>query len=68
MAKTRTGSGVRAAARFGEPAVAIREYAREVGADVVVVSPGKSWLARAVGSSVSEQLLADPPCDVLLAA
>jgi nucleotide-binding universal stress UspA family protein len=39
-----------------------------VSADVVVVSPGKSWLARAVGNGVSEQVLADPPCDVLLAA
>lgn len=67
MAKSRAPRGVRVAARFGEPAVAIREYVREVGADVVVVSPGKSWLARTVGSSISEQLLADAPCDVLLA-
>jgi nucleotide-binding universal stress UspA family protein len=68
MAKTRAGTGVHAATRLGDPAPAIREYAREVAADVVVVSPGKSWLARAIGSSVSEQILADPPCDILLAS
>jgi nucleotide-binding universal stress UspA family protein len=68
MAKTRAGTGVLAATRLGEAAPAIREYAKEVAADVVIVSPGKSWLARMVGNSVSEQILADPPCDVLLAA
>lgn len=68
MAKSRAGTGARAAARLGAPATAIREYAREVAADVVVLSPGKSWVARAVGGSVSEQVLADPPCDVLLAS
>lgn len=68
MAKSRAGTGVRAATRLGAPAAAIGEYAQEVAADVVVLSPGKSWVARAVGGSVSEQVLADPPCDILLAA
>lgn len=68
MAKSRAGTGVRAATRLGAPAAAIREYAHGTAADVVVLSPGKSWVARAVGSSVSEQVLADPPCDILLAA
>ncbi len=57
----------KAAVRLGPPAATIREYARDVEADVVVVSPGKSWLARAMAHSVTEQVLADPPCDVLLA-
>jgi nucleotide-binding universal stress UspA family protein len=53
--------------RLGPPAVRIREHAREIGADVVVLFPGRSWLARALAGSVTEQVLADPPCDVLLA-
>ena len=61
------GGGVRAAVRLGPPAVRIREHAREIGADVVALFPGRSWLARALAGSVTEQVLADPPCDVLLA-
>ena len=60
-------SGFRPQVRLGPPAASIRAHAREVDADVVVLSPGKSWLARAVRGRVTEQVLADPPCDVLLA-
>ncbi|MGH8668865.1 MAG: universal stress protein [Burkholderiales bacterium] len=56
-----------ATVRLGAPAAAIHEYVRDAEADVVVLSPGKSWLARAMAHSVTEQVLADPPCDVLLA-
>jgi nucleotide-binding universal stress UspA family protein len=58
---------VRPQVRLGPPATRIREHARELAADVVVLSPGKSWLARAMSGRVTEQVLADPPCDVLLA-
>lgn len=52
--------------RLGHPAACIRERARELAADVVVLRPAKSWLARGMADSVTEQLLADPPCDALL--
>jgi nucleotide-binding universal stress UspA family protein len=53
--------------RLGPAAACIREHALAIGADVVVMSPGGSRLARATGRSVSEQVLAYAPCDVLLA-
>jgi nucleotide-binding universal stress UspA family protein len=52
--------------RLGDPAAQIRAYAREVDADVVVLRPARSWLAPGMASSVTEQVLADPPCDALL--
>ena len=61
------GGEARAAVRLGPPAARIREHARAIDADVVVLFPGRSWLARAVAGSVTEQVLAEPPCDVLLA-
>lgn len=53
--------------RIGHPSLRIREYAAERRADVVVLYPGGSWLSHAVAGSISEEVLADPPCDVLLA-
>ena len=61
------GCEAHAHVRLGPPATRIREHAREIDADVIVLYPGRSWLARAVAGSVTEQVLADPPCDVLLA-
>lgn len=61
------GTEVRTRVLLGPRAAGIREHAVDIGADVLVLSPGRSWLARAMASSVSERLLAAPPCDVLLA-
>jgi nucleotide-binding universal stress UspA family protein len=52
--------------RHGPPAACIRKRVRELDADVVVLRPAESWLARGMANSVTEQLLAHPPCDALL--
>lgn len=52
--------------RLGNPAAEIAVRSRELDADVVVLHPAKSWLARGMANSVTEQVLADPPCDALL--
>lgn len=52
--------------RLGHPAARICERARELDADVVVLRPAGSWLARGMANSVTEQVLADAPCDALL--
>lgn len=54
------------AVRYGHPAAWIRRRALELGADLVVLRPAQSWLARGMASSVTEQVLNDPPCDALL--
>jgi len=46
--------------------LALRVQARQFGADLLVVSPEQSWLKVALGISVAQRVLADPPCDVLL--
>jgi nucleotide-binding universal stress UspA family protein len=52
--------------RLGDPAAQIRRYVTDEAIDVVVLCPARSWLARGMANSVTEQLLADPPCDALL--
>lgn len=52
--------------RVGDPAAQIRGFVADEGIDVVVLCPARSWLARGMANSVTEQLLADPPCDALL--
>jgi nucleotide-binding universal stress UspA family protein len=52
--------------RLGHPAACLRKRVRELDADVVVLRPPKSWLAGGITNGITEQLLADPPCDVLL--
>ena len=47
---------------LGHPALAARMEARLLGADLIVVRPTRHWLT----SSVTEHLVADPPCDLLL--
>ena len=51
---------------MSDPAAQIRGFVRDEGIDVVVLCPARSWLARGMAKSVTEQLLADPPCDALL--
>ena len=41
-------------------------WARELDVDFVVLSATSSWLAEGIKDGVMEQLVADPPCDLLL--
>jgi nucleotide-binding universal stress UspA family protein len=51
-----------------EPATALAEIAREVGATLIVVGArGDSFLTHALRGSVGEKLVARAPCDVLIA-
>jgi nucleotide-binding universal stress UspA family protein len=53
--------------RMGEPAPTIRAACAEVSADLVVLATrARQGLTRAFLGSVAEQVLADPPCDVLV--
>jgi nucleotide-binding universal stress UspA family protein len=45
---------------------ALRLHASDFSAEVLVLSPEKSWLKNALGAGVTRRVLADPPCDVLL--
>jgi nucleotide-binding universal stress UspA family protein len=47
---------------LGHPALSARRQARALGADLIVLRPTKGWLT----SGVTEHLIADPPCDLLL--
>jgi nucleotide-binding universal stress UspA family protein len=47
---------------LGHPALSARRQATELGIDLVVLRPTKRWLT----SGVTEHLIADPPCDLLL--
>lgn len=56
------------AVRHGPPSLRIREYARAVGAELIVVgAQGKGALETALLGSVSLHLVTEAPCDVLLA-
>jgi len=46
----------------GHPALSARKQAGELAIDLVVLRPTKRWLT----SGVTEHLIADPPCDLLL--
>lgn len=51
----------------GDPAKKIAEVAAEVGADLIVVGTGdRSWLSRVLSPSVSEALVHNAPCPVLV--
>lgn len=51
----------------GDPAGALIEAAREVGAALIVVGArGRSFLERALRGSVAERLVSRAPCDVLV--
>jgi nucleotide-binding universal stress UspA family protein len=52
---------------FGDVAEGLRAHAGILGADLLVLSPERSWLKSIMGASVTRRLLAAPPCDVLLA-
>lgn len=54
--------------RKGDPAACMRMRVRELDADLVVLPAVTPSLEGAMTSGAIEQLLADPPCDVLLAA
>lgn len=45
---------------------ALRLHGGEFRAELMVLSPEKSWLKNALGAGVTRRVLADPPCDVLL--
>lgn len=52
----------------GGPSLVLDREARRVGADLLCVGPhARSWIAKAMLGSTTEKLLADPPCDVLVA-
>jgi nucleotide-binding universal stress UspA family protein len=60
-------AGIESRIEGGDPATAICEVAREVGADVVVVgSRGHGFLRRALLGSVSSHVLHHAPCPVLV--
>lgn len=54
-------------AALGDVARVLRLRAREFGADLLVLSPERSRLKALLGASVTQSVLGDPPCDVLLA-
>jgi nucleotide-binding universal stress UspA family protein len=54
-------------AALGDVARMLRLRAREFGADLLVLSPERSRLKALLGASVTQSVLGDPPCDVLLA-
>jgi nucleotide-binding universal stress UspA family protein len=45
---------------------ALRLHASDFSAELLILSPEKSWLKNALGAGVTRRVLADPPCDVLL--
>jgi nucleotide-binding universal stress UspA family protein len=49
----------------GHPVTAIRRRALETASDLLVLAPGSRTLDRCAGR-VTKEILADPPCDVLL--
>jgi nucleotide-binding universal stress UspA family protein len=51
---------------LGPVARTLRRYASALGADLLVLSPERSAVKALIGASVTQALLADPPCDVLL--
>lgn len=54
-------------AEVGDPARTIVEVAREIDADLVVVGTGdRSWLSRLLDPSVSDNVVHDAPCSVLV--
>lgn len=68
--KARFGEGfepARVEVRLGDPAVQIDEYARDVGADLIVMSTHNlAWWERLLVGSVTEQVVRDAPCPVLV--
>ncbi|MCI2394931.1 universal stress protein [Aliiroseovarius sediminis] len=51
----------------GSPSAILDREARRLDADLVCVGPhARSWLSKALLGSTAEQLLTDPPCDVLV--
>jgi nucleotide-binding universal stress UspA family protein len=53
-------------AALGDVARLLRLRAREFGADLLVLSPERSRLKALLGASITQSVLGDPPCDVLL--
>ena len=63
------GAGAIVAIRDGDARGEIITYAKEIGADLIVMGHGeKGFLARLLESSVSTGLLADMPCSLLFTA
>ncbi|MEQ8834196.1 MAG: universal stress protein [Miltoncostaeaceae bacterium] len=61
------GHGAEAVTVVGpDPATTLLEWARDNGADLLVICPHRKGLARLLGSFAAE-IVKDPPCAVLLA-
>jgi nucleotide-binding universal stress UspA family protein len=54
-------------ARHPDVAAALRLQASDFGAELVVLSPERSWMKAALRAGVTRRLVEDPPCDLLLA-
>jgi nucleotide-binding universal stress UspA family protein len=66
-AEKRSGSRVRSAVLAGDPAAEIVRFARERGADLLVVGKhGRTRLERFVLGSVAEKVVRQAPCPVLV--
>jgi len=52
--------------RRADVPAALRLHGGDFRAELLVLSPEKSWLKTALGAGVTRRVLADPPCDVLL--
>ena len=51
----------------GDPATKIIEVAAEIGADLIVIGTGdRSWLSRVFAPSVSDKVVHNAPCPVLV--
>ncbi|WP_341864190.1 universal stress protein [Gymnodinialimonas sp. 57CJ19] len=51
----------------GHPTAVLQQTTRRMGADLVSVGPhARSWLSKALIGSTAEDLLTEPPCDVLV--
>lgn len=62
-----TGSAVRAEVVSGDAAAEVARYAREHGADLLVVGThGRTGLARIAVGSVAERIVREAPCAVLV--
>lgn len=59
--------GVVLEAALGPVASVLRQRVERLGADLLVLSPERSRLKALLGASVTQALLAEPPCDLLLA-
>jgi nucleotide-binding universal stress UspA family protein len=63
------GVAIETRAAVGDPAAVLIEAARESGADLVIVGRrGQDFVARTLLGSVSQRVVQNAPCDVLVVA